>query len=445
MRRLVIIILFICSSVAYGQELTFIQVDTTTYNQYLRGDWKALTVTGREALDAGIDYYYLQMRIAYAWFSMGRYRQAIKYYRNALSHNSGDPIANEYLYYAYKYSGRDNDALLQTAALTIGQKEEMGINDSISFVSFGLSYARSASDAATIMDHIVEGFDPLVNGTQKATHHLNFAQVDFSHRLGRAVILRHQGAYLHKNELSYAIAGGVGYLSAEQPVRQFEYSGNMEITPVKGLLITPGVHYLNTILPLYTATSYGVGAGANRTPVDNLEIRNWVTSIQVETKTRFFDLGLSVVRHNFNNIGTLQTGFHATAYPLANLNLYFSIDGYTQFHSFNGDTEIEFVIKPLIGVKLHNNFWLEVSGKTPEHYNFYDVRNTIAYNSIEKNASALEINGIIPVYRSRMQLFIGYKYQTHSSWFFPKDDMLNPLNKQIYNSHLITGGIKWKR
>ncbi|MCA1746414.1 MAG: hypothetical protein LC655_01860, partial [Bacteroidales bacterium] len=108
MRRLILIILFFCGTAVYGQELTFIQVDTTTYNQYLRGDWKELTISGREALDAGIDYYYLQMRMAYAWFSMGRYRQAINYYRNALGHNSGDPIANEYLYYAYKYSRRYN-------------------------------------------------------------------------------------------------------------------------------------------------------------------------------------------------------------------------------------------------------------------------------------------------------------------------------------------------
>ncbi|MCA1747472.1 MAG: hypothetical protein LC655_07220, partial [Bacteroidales bacterium] len=226
---------------------------------------------------------------------------------------------------------------------------------------------------------------------------------------------------------------------------QFEYSGNIEITPVKGWLITPGIHYLNTTLPIYDATSYGYGNGANRTPVSNLEIRNWVTSIQVETKARFFDLGLSFVQHNFNNIGTLQTGIHATAYPMANLNLYLSIDGYAQFHSFNGVTNTEFVIKPLIGMKLHDNFWLEVTGKAPEHYNFYDVRNTIAYNSLEKSASVVEVNGIIPIYRFGMQIFVGYKYLNHSSWFFPDNDMLNPLNKQIYNSHLITGGIKWTK
>ncbi|MEX0981549.1 MAG: tetratricopeptide repeat protein [Bacteroidales bacterium] len=447
MRRLILIILFFCGTAVNGQNLTFIQVDTTTYNQYLRGEWKDLTSTGREALDAGIDYYYLQMRMAWAWFSMGRYRQAIKYYRNALGHNSGDPIANEYLYYAYKYSGRHNDALLQTSALTTEQKKAMGIKDSVNFISFGLNYAWSTANAGSIMDRIVNGIEDLdpLNGTQKATHHLNFAQIGLSHRLGKAVILKHQGAYLHKYELSYATVGGVGYLSPEQPVNQFEYSGNMEITPVKGLLITPGVHFLNTSLPIYAATSYGLNSDANRTPVSNLVIRNWVTSIQVETKAKFFDLGLSFTHHNFNNIGTLQSGFHATAYPMANLNLYLSIDGYAQFHSINGVTNTEFVIKPLVGVKLHNNFWLEVTGKAPEHYNFYDVRNAIAYNSIEKNASVLEINGIIPAYRFGMQIFVGYKYQNQSSWFFPQNDMLNPLNKQIYNSHLITGGIKWTK
>jgi hypothetical protein len=445
MRRLILIILLFTGVVVHGQDLTFKQVDTTTYNQYLRGDWRELTESGREALDAGIDYYYLQMRIAYAWLSMGRYRQAIKYYRNALNHNSSDHLANEYLYYSYKYAGRYNDALFQQTALTAAQKTAMEISDSAVVTTFGINYSGLSSDASGMLEYIGGEIDPVIDGTRKATHNLHNARMILSHRIGRAIIVNHKGSWLRKNELSYVVSNGVGYLSPEQPVDQLEYNLSMEITPVKGLTITPGAHYLNTTIPLYAVSSYGHGAGLERIPVSYLELTNWVASILVESRTRFFDLGLSFVNHNFNNIHTIQTGLHAMVYPMANLNLYFGFDGYGQLHMFNSESSPGLIIQPVAGVKLHDNLWIEITGKTPEHYHFYDVRNYVGYNNLEKLSSSLGISAIIPLYGPNMQLFLGYTRQSQSSWFFPENDMLNPLNRQNFHSHLITGGFKWKK
>lgn len=445
MRRLILILLLFSGVVAHGQELTFKQVDTTTNNQYLRGDWRELTVSGREALDAGIDYYYLQMRIAYAWFSMGRYRQAIKHYRNALNHNSSDHLANEYLYYSYKYAGRYNDALLQQTALTAAQKTAMEISDSAVVTTFGINYSGLSSDASGILEYIGGEIDPMINGTRKATHNLHNARMILSHRIGKAILVNHKGSWLRKNELSYVVSSGVGYLSPEQPVDQLEYNLSLEITPVEGLTFTPGAHYLNTTIPLYAVSSYGHGAGLERIPVSYLELTNWVASILVESRTRFFDLGLSFVNHNFNNIHTMQAGLHAMVYPMANLNLYFGFDGYTQLHSFNSETETEFIIKPVAGIKLHDNLWVEVAGKAPEHFHFYDVRNNVGYNNLEKLSKALEATAIIPLYRPGIQIFLKYSYQSLNSCFFPENDMLQPVNKENYISHLITGGFKWTR
>ena len=99
----------------------------------------------------------------------------------------------------------------------------------------------------------------------------------------------------------------------------------------------------------------------------------------------------------------------------------------------------------MLGGKVFNNLWLEVSGSPMEQFNFYDMRNSLAFNNLEKNTRTVEANAIIPFYPAGMQLFIGYRYRSVSSMFFPSQDLLHPVNEQNYQSHIITGGIKWKR
>jgi tetratricopeptide (TPR) repeat protein len=427
-----------------GQAPTFRQVDTTTYRLYLEEDWKRLIREGKSALEHGIDYYFLQMRIAYAYYALGKYRQAARFYKNALGFNNQDPTANAYLYHAYKFGGRELDALRQSGSLSASQKSAMGINDSNHFTAFGLNYAWAGANTAVIQDNIVSNTDRLNPGTQKATHAMHYVSATLSHRLGTFLVLTHQGSYLFKNELSYVVANARTYLSEEQPVHQYEYSLDGDFRLAEGLVVRPGVHYLNTTVPLYAETSYGPGSGVNRTPVSELKIADWVKKFMVSYLTRYTDLGVSYVHHNFNDITTHQAGFHSILYPLTNLNLYLGVDAYVHFSISNNVQSENYLIRPLLGGKIFNNLWLEVSGSPMEQFNFYDIRNNLAFNNLEKIARSVEANVIIPFYQAGMQLFFGYRYRSVNSMFFPAQDLLQPINQQNYQSHIITGGIKWK-
>ena len=444
MRRRLMILLLLSVSMVKGQELSFRQVDTTTYSQYLRGDWKGLIETGKQALENDINYYYLQMRMAYACFSLEQYRKAAHYYKQALQFNRTDAIANEYLYYSYSYGGMYHDAQVQEEALTGQQKTAMGINGESNFRSFGILAGRSGSNAHNIVDDIADAMQPAEDGTQKATYGISFLQANLSHAAGSRLIVDHGLSLLRKNELSYVVTGGSLYLSEEQPVNQFEYQLNVEITPMTGMVINPFIHYLNTSIPLYLETSYGRNIGADRIPVSNLKLRHWVPGISIEQKASYFDIGASFVYHTINTINTSQAGIHASYYPFANLNLYFSLDAYLQWLSYNDNRQRQLIFKPLAGFKVHRNLWMEISATSPDHINFYDVRNNIAFNNLEMNRGSLEVNGIIPLYKSGNRLFIGYRYQALSSGYFPVNNLTEPIHQIEYNSHLITGGIQWK-
>jgi hypothetical protein len=248
-----------------------------------------------------------------------------------------------------------------------------------------------------------------------------------------------------KDELSYAVSGNTAYLSPVQRVNQAEYNFDLEFAPAPGVVIKPGIHHISASVPLFDATSYGPGAGLDRNVVSTLNVRNWIKKIEVEWQSRFLKMGVSYVNHNVNQIATNQTGFHGTLFPLANLNLYLNLDAYMQFQKYNETSKTSFIFKPMAGYKIFNNFWMEISGTAFEQFNLYDVPNSIAYNNLEKIANSFEVNGIIPLYRSGARIFIGYRFRTFNSYFFPDSNMLEPTNKQVFQSHLITGGIKWTK
>ena len=431
-------------NLAAQEKLSYIEVDTSTYQQYLRGEWKTLIHSGKDALDQGINYYYLQMRIAYAYFMRQQYRTAIKYYRNALEFNSKDHVANEYLYYCYLFSGRLNDALIQTKSLTDVQKKAMNISDSVSIVSLGLKYSYAFSDASTIHGAIISDLIVLENGIQKTTNSFHLPKLELSHRLGKHVIANHSLSYLQKNEFSYAINNAV-YISPEQLLNQLEYGISLEIAPSKGWLIRPGFNYISLQVPLYEISNYGVNAGRDRMVFDYLSIKNRVFSILVRREFSHFSIGLSAANNNFNRFSTTQAGIHLSVYPLSNLNLYFTSEYYYQLTRYNTQTEVNHIYNQVLGFKLQKNLWLELSASIPENMNLYDIRNDISYNNIEKITYSWNATAIVPLYKPKLKIFAGFGSSVNSSYFFPDSDYLNPLNNHTYNNYIVTGGIRWTR
>ncbi|MFC2129720.1 hypothetical protein ACFLQX_02945, partial [Bacteroidota bacterium] len=340
MGRIIIITLLLCSmNLTAQQVLNFRVVDTTTYQQYLRGDWKELIQSGDEALDQGINYYYLQIRIAYAHFMRQEYRTAMKYYNNALEFNSKDHVANEFLYYCYLYSGRSNDALLQTKYLTTAQKKAMNIADSANIVSLGIKYSYASSNAETIQDAIVNDLTVFENGIQKTINNFHLPKLDLSHKIGKHLVINHSLSYLQKNEFSYALNSGF-FLSPEQIMSQVEYGLSLEITPAKGWLIRPGFNYLNMKVPLFEFSNYGPSTGRDRPVFSYANITNRIFSFLVSKEFRYFNVGLSYANNNFNMLQTHQAGIHSSIYPLANLNLYYSFDLYLQHLQYNEQSDL---------------------------------------------------------------------------------------------------------
>jgi tetratricopeptide (TPR) repeat protein len=81
-------------------------IEQKSYQLYTDKKWPELISLGKQAVRSGVDYFYLEMRIGIAYYERKNYSYAAPHFKKALSFNSTDSTALEYLYYCYVYTGR---------------------------------------------------------------------------------------------------------------------------------------------------------------------------------------------------------------------------------------------------------------------------------------------------------------------------------------------------
>lgn len=86
-------------------QMTYRQVDSTTYQQYVHAQWKDLARTVEDAKEQGFNYYYLNLRLGIAYYYSGDYSKSAKALNDALENNSTSSIARQYLFWSYWMQG----------------------------------------------------------------------------------------------------------------------------------------------------------------------------------------------------------------------------------------------------------------------------------------------------------------------------------------------------
>lgn len=111
------------------------EIETKTLEFYNNKNWNSLIAIGDEAFKNGNDYFYLRMRMGIAYFEQKNYCISVEHFKKAIVFNATDDLANEYLYYSYMYSGKEEEARKLTTTFSSELKEKLGFND-ISVIDF---------------------------------------------------------------------------------------------------------------------------------------------------------------------------------------------------------------------------------------------------------------------------------------------------------------------
>jgi len=441
-KSIIIFVFFLSVNLLSGQsDLSFIQVDTSTYRAYINNDWNRIIKIGEQAVDQQIDYYYLRLRIAYAYFKKNRFRKSIPHYRKALEYSHNDATASEFLYFCYLYSGRVNDAIKFKSSLPTPLRNYIDKRKSKTVTQFGtyLTFGNGVND--NLKAEIIKTSPTTVDGSQLLPNkQFNFNSY-LNHKMGSLLLVRHSINILYKDEYAQTVVNAIPYLSESQIVRQFNYSLALDITPFYGFTITPSVSYINYRIPVFY--DYGVGLSKNRAIYTYNSFNEVAIGLNAKKQFGILETALAVTHANFNLSKQYSMGFLLTVYPLGNLNLYYSGALFHHLQEQNSIVKTQFIHSHKVGLKVFKNMWIEGVSIFGGFTNFYDPFTQHTYNSVEKYNSILGINLVFPFSKSGRALFLGFRSYNSETMFVPVNDVFTTYNAEKIKYQSITGGISW--
>jgi len=123
-------------------------VENNSYRLYMAKNWNELEKYGNVAIEHGIDYYYLQMRLGLAYYEQHNYLKAEEHFREAITFNAGDGTAMEYIYYCCLFNGRYEEARWYSKSFDEPLKHELKIDSlpCVSAITFEGGVERSDSN-----------------------------------------------------------------------------------------------------------------------------------------------------------------------------------------------------------------------------------------------------------------------------------------------------------
>jgi tetratricopeptide (TPR) repeat protein len=421
----------------------FRQIDSLTYSYFAAGNWDELIRTGKKSIQSGTDYYYLRMRMGWAFYSQHKYRLAAEQYEHALKFNSNNADALKLLIASYELSNRKSDAITLRKMIHAESNPELFKRYSgiIKEFSFFLTHSRSAT--SEIISEFNDNFNATQDGLQKISRSFYYPGVGLSHKFfSNNLILEHRAGYLAQNEFSYFVTNRYEIVNNDQNLSQFDYSVALHISPVRGFKIIPGAFISSFSIPVYAVTA---NPGRNKgKPSDYVSGNSHFMFLKVHKEFGYFSAAVSAGNGKINFLTTQQATLHLKIYPFANLNLYYALNASTQKQEALDDEAQYFIHQHKLGFKLFKNLWIEAETTQGKINSFYDLDSYIMYNGLETLGKSYGIRCIIPHKNSRLQYLIGLMHSKTSSGFIPDSAPLSYTNQLIYPTFNITGGITWK-
>ena len=443
MRRLIVILagLFFLNS-ADSQD--FISVDSQTYAMYLAGEWDSLIVTGKQALEHDIDYFYLRIRIGIAYYEKHNYKSAVKHFTKALKLNTGDPVALEYLYYSYLYGGQQEQAgmLRNEFPQTLQQKLPPVKGKFIDRLSAEFLYSHALNDnIVTDPGKWFSGLDP---GYQTLTRSFINTNVRVRHRIKPGISITQAYTYLNKSNFNYYYDGLISTVVDGLKVIQNQYYLSPCFTTPTGFSITPYFHFLRIRYQVPRDSETGF-QGGNSSGFSDQFTNQYAAGLSLEQYTGKFNLRMTGNYSNLNDSKQLLGSAGITWYPGGNLNAYLGTKINVQAEITDDGTSERLIPDFMGGFGIASRVWIELSGSYGDMRNYLEGNGYIVYNSLDwMNYKVVGII-IIPVTDAGSKIYLGGRWTGHESQYVPVFPAENQdYNSITYNSISIFGGISWK-
>lgn len=421
--------LFLSFSISAQQKLSYPQADIKTYNQYLKGNWKELIKTGKEYLKTGEDFYYLQVRMGIAYYELKKYRKAIPYLQKAYKVNRKNDLVNEYLYYAYLFSGRIMDAQKVSKRFNVALKEKLGLDyePAIDAITYDMRYENNG-------DYFVGTSQGLL--VQDVRTDYSYFALGVEHIFGGDKRIYWNFSKIKKATDIYDIGESNEQISDDREVAQNQFYFSYYNQVKYGFNFSFALNLLNIV----SSGSEIVPSGGWRMPGQYAVNTRYATNqfigfLGLHKDFLNFKAGLNASISNLDKNFQFQPGIDITWYPFANTNLYFStiVD-----YKIDNTLDNSLIIKPSIGLRLFS-IYFEPSYTFGDLINYTEKDAFIINNDDDVVSERFEFLTNAYFFKGRLNVFFKYQHYTKTNAY----EINGISNKINYLNKSYTGGIKW--
>ena len=427
----------------------FVSVDTKTYKLYLERKWDELIRAGKDGLKKDIDYYYLRMRMGIAHYEQKHYKASQVHFRKALEFNMGDPVAMEYLYFAYLLAGQNQQARLLARQFTPALAEKINPEPAKFADMLSVEYLYNANDTEHIVSDPENNFSGLGYGYQVVTRKFSNLTLMLQHVPAPGFTLTHAYTRLNKSNFYFTDDGLSRFGVDGQKVVQHQYYLAPSFSTSKGLVITPAFHYLGIRYEVPYLASGGSGPGfggwtGSYVSYLDRKTSHFVGGLNLSQNLGRFTVHLGGIYSSINDASQVTGRGGLTWYPLGNLDLYLNANLNTQFEFTDQGTSLELIPDFLLGFGIASRVWMEFSGAYGDMKNYTEANGYIVYNGLDWMKYKVMASIVVPITRKGSKIYLGGRFAENESRFIPLDPMgPTDSNILIYNSLSIYGGISW--
>ena len=430
-----LILYFLISPFSFADKTEQIDYETITLRLYYEQKWDSLLMIGEEAISKDYDYFFMRTRVGRAAFEKQLYIKAAKHFEKALEFNENDAFSIEYLYYSYRYSGREAEARFLLSQLPDYLSRPLGKPDRmpVLYIETGPAFTNHLSTYDKKHQKPPGSYSEVYLNRNSQYLLAGIVQpVNYRIRINAAAAL------LNFNKERIVNITGLDSLSGDYSVKQWEAYFSPTLNLNKKLSISPafrliGISHENPLQSEDTIVQKLIG------PQGMKSYNDYAAGGEIAYSTPYLTYSIGAWMIHVDNTDNTQLSGNIFARPLGNLNFYTSTT--ISLNSFKDTTR--FLVNQMIGGRVYKKLWGEAFFTWGDLSNTGEQNIQVVYNAFEKikyragTRLILNVNNYLKI-SLRYQIF----FKEGTELFYPDASKFRIFSYN-YQSHSITGGITW--
>ncbi len=374
----IIVTFFLCCASSFSQdEFSSSYVDVKSYQLYEAKDWDALILLTDSALEKGIDYYYLRMRIGIALYEQKKYLIAKNHFEKAIEFNSFEDLPKEYLFYCYFFTDHFEESRTLARTFSPDLKKKLYKN--------WRAVDLFSGEGGTKMT------------TSSEVPNAQYFQASLGHFIANRVYVYHAYTYYHQGTMQdwlWTINQHQYFIKASMPLKN---DWNLAVS----------FHGIGRILQTY-AISYN----SYPKPYDPMSTSNFVESFSLRKSVGKFDYTIGSTVLWLDSLYQFQHDMSATYYPFANKKL--ALGGVFYVHTKNRYSQLNFAIVPYVSFKPSSKISFYASYLYNQGNNIAEWNGLLVNNSPDLTTGRLTLNATVRLTED-WDLSATYQYEMKQS------------------------------